>query len=173
MGFTAAQAARLTGCTLSQLSSWERTGLVAPPSAPSHRYRFQDLVALRVVAALLDAGLGLDGIRLAVRYVAESGERPPPSLVTDGAAVWACHDDGEVLGALRRAPLALFVGLDRLTADVEAEVRVFDAERKAFVKELHDGDTGAADAPVTDEAGTDRSGGANARGRPRRHPTPR
>ena len=46
MGFTAAQAARLTGCSLSQLSSWEQIGLVVPPPDPMHGYSFQDLVVV-------------------------------------------------------------------------------------------------------------------------------
>lgn len=139
MGFTAAQAARLTGCTLPQLSSWERSGLLTPPSGPTHPYRFQDLVALRVVASLLDAGLGLDRIRRAVGSLVEMPEdRVPRSLVTDGETVWACRDDREVLDALRTGPVTLVVALDRIGEDVGASVRAFDAERQAFVQGLHD-----------------------------------
>ena len=130
MGFTAAQAARLTGCSLSQLSSWERIGLVVPPPDRMHTYSFQDLVALRVVASLLDAGLGLARIRRAVHYLVESSEGDASlALVTDGDTVWPCRDDGEILDALRHGHLALFLGVDRVTADLEAEVRAFDAER--------------------------------------------
>jgi DNA-binding transcriptional MerR regulator len=173
VGFTAAQAARLTGCTLSQLSSWERAGLVVPPPAPTHRYRFEDLVALRVVAALLDAGLGLARIRNAVRYLVDSGDVAPQSLVTDGETVWACSDDRQVLDALRHGQLALVVGLDRVTADVEAEVRAFDAERQAFVQELYEGEPDETETPASGGAASGRAGGASARGRPRRRATPR
>ena len=179
MDFTVAQAARLTGCSLSQLKSWERIGLVVPPPSRSHRYTFQDLVALRVVASLLDAGLSLARIRRAVRYLVESGEDVAAlSLVTDGESVWACRDDGQILDALRHGQLALFVGLDRVTADVEAEVRAFDAERQAFVDELRDGGvgtgaTGATDSPPTGEAASGRGGGASAPAPPPPPATPR
>jgi DNA-binding transcriptional MerR regulator len=174
VSFTAAQAARLTGCSLSQLSSWERTGLVAPTPGPMARYSFQDLLALRVVASLLDAGLSLARIRRAVQYLVESGEDVAAlSLVTDGDTVWACRDDGQILDALRHGQLALFVGLDRITADVEAEVRAFDAERQEFVDGLRDGEPGATESPASGEAASGRAGGANARGRPRRRATPR
>ena len=46
------------------------------------------------------------------------------------------RDDSQILEALRHGRLALFVGLDRITADVEAEVRAFDAEREEFVDGL-------------------------------------
>ncbi len=179
MGFTAAQAAQLTDCSLSQLSSWERLGLVVPPPGRAHPYSFQDLVALRVVASLLDAGIALARIRRAVEYLVESGDDVAAlSLVTDGDTVWACRDDSQILEALRHGQLALFVGLDRITADVEAEVRAFDAEREEFVDGLRDGRT-VADAtdvsspPPTGGGASGRAGGASAPGRSRRRATQR
>jgi DNA-binding transcriptional MerR regulator len=178
VSFTAAQAARLTGCSLSQLSSWERLGLVVPPPGPTHPYTFRDLVALRVVASLLDAGLSLARIRRAVQYLVESGDDPAAlSLVTDGDTVWACRDDGQILDALRHGQVALFVGLDRVTADVAAEVHAFDAERQEFVDGLRDGGTADATdttgAPPTGEAASGRAGDASAPGRSRRRAAPR
>jgi DNA-binding transcriptional MerR regulator len=179
MGFTAAQAARLTGCTLPQLSSWERSGLVAPPPGEAHRYRFQDLVALRVVASLLDAGLSLDLISGAVGELVRGGDGTPPlSLVTDGETVWACRDDRQVLDALRYGPVACVIAVDRIRQDVDAAVRAFDAERQSFVQGLHDGEAGGAQPPPTDEpaqpggeAGSGRAGDASALARSRPHAT--
>jgi hypothetical protein len=57
-------------------------------------------------------------------------------LVTDGDSVWACRDDGQILDALSQGQLALFVAVDRFADEVEAEVRDFDADRRAFVAEL-------------------------------------
>ena len=163
MGFTAAQAAQLTDCSLSQLSSWDRLGLVVPPPGRAHPYTFQDLVALRVVASLLDSGLSLARIRRAVHYLVESGEDVAAlSLVTDGDTVWACRDDGQILDALRHGQVALVVGVDRITADVETEVRAFDAERQEFVDGLRDGDLGVTGPPSTGEAASGRAGGASA-----------
>jgi DNA-binding transcriptional MerR regulator len=179
VGFTAAQAAQLTDCSLSQLSSWEQLGLVVPPPGRTHPYTFQDLVALRVVASLLEAGLALARIRRAVQYLVESGDDVADlSLVTDGDTVWACRDDSQILDALRHGRLALFVGLDRITADVEAEVRAFDAERQEFVDGLRDARTvpDATDVtapPPTGEAASGRAGGASAAGRSRRRAVPR
>lgn len=138
MGFTAAQAARLAGCTRSQVDYWARVGLVdPPPSDGTGRYRFRDLVALRVARSLLDAGLSLTKVRRALAYLVSAGDDPAGlRLVTDGRSVWACRDDGQILDALRDGQLALFVAVDRFAADVEAEVRAFDAERRAFVDGL-------------------------------------
>jgi DNA-binding transcriptional MerR regulator len=174
VGFTAAQAAQLTDCSLSQLTSWERLGLVVPPPGRTHPYSFQDLVALRVVASLLDAGIALARIRRAVQFLVESGDDVAAlSLVTDGDTVWACRDDSQILDALRHGRLALFVGLDRITADVEAEVRAFDAERQEFVDGLRDGEPEMTRSPPTGEAASGRAGGANVPERSRRRAVPR
>jgi DNA-binding transcriptional MerR regulator len=174
VGFTAAQAARLTGCSRSQLSSWERIGLVVPTPGRTRRYSFQDLVALRVVTSLLDAGLSLARIRRAVRYLVESGEDVGSlALVTDGDRVWACRDDGQILDALRNGQLALFLGVDRVTADLETEVRAFDAERQEFVDGLRDGELAVTERPATAAEASGRAGGASARGRWLRRATPR
>ena len=100
MGFTAAQAARLTGCAPAQLEYWQRCGLVETHAAePGGPYSFRDLVALRVVRSLLDAGLPLARIRKALRALLDAGEDVAGlRMVTDGEHVWACRDDGQILG---------------------------------------------------------------------------
>ena len=181
VGFTAAQAARLTGCTLPQLASWERSGLVVPPPGPTHRYRFQDLVALRVVALMLDAGLGLDRIRLAVGELVEPGAKTTTrSLVTDGETVWTCRDEREVLDALRNRPVALVVAVDRIEEDLGTAVRAFDAEREEFLQGLHDAEDAVSQpvpsgeqTPRSGEAVSGRAGDASVPGRSRPRATPR
>lgn len=134
MPYSVLQAARLTGCSAAQLSYWERTGLVAPDDG---EYSFRDLVALRVVASLLEAGLTLGRVRQAVRYLVATGEDIAGlRIVTDGDRVWACRDDGQILDALRRGQMALFVAVDAYAREVDAEVRGFDAERRQFVDHL-------------------------------------
>ncbi|HXY92348.1 MAG TPA: MerR family transcriptional regulator [Acidimicrobiia bacterium] len=148
-GYSAAQAARLSGCTGAQLEAWRRIGLVVPDpvadpgtvgaaaSRPSGPYSFRDLVALRMVASLLDAGVAMSRIRRAVRELLRAGEDIASlSLVSEGDTVLACRDDGQVLDALRHGQLALFVSVASLASEVGAEVRAFDAERSAFVAGL-------------------------------------
>ena len=138
MGYSAIQAARLSGCTPAQVDTWRRIGLVVPDDAePTGPYSFRDLVALRMVRSLLDAGLPMARIRRAVAELVRTGDDIAGlRLVTDGEAVWACRDDGQILDALSHGQLALFVAVDRFADEVEAEVRDFDADRRAFVAEL-------------------------------------
>jgi DNA-binding transcriptional MerR regulator len=140
LGYTAIQASRFSGCTAAQLDAWERSGVVVPsdlatdPAAP---YSFRDLVAVRMVASLLDAGLPMTRVKRAVTELVRAGhDLAELSLVSDGESVWACRDDGEILDALRHGQLALFVAVDRFADEVDAEVRAFDSDRRAFVETL-------------------------------------
>jgi DNA-binding transcriptional MerR regulator len=136
VNYTTAQAARLARCSVSQLRYWARNGLVAP--AEAGRYTFTDLVALRVVRSLLDAGLPSARVRAAIEALRVEGDDDLARLrlVTDGRTVWSCHDDGQILDALAHGQLALFVAVDRVAADVGADVQEFEAERDAFVDGL-------------------------------------
>jgi DNA-binding transcriptional MerR regulator len=135
MGFTAAQAARLSGCTTTRLDAWRRIGLVVPEQRGA--YAFRDLVVLRMVGALLDEGVPMARVRRAVRALVEAGDDIAAlSLVSEGDTVFACRDDGQVLDALRHGQLALFVSVGRLVEEVDADVRTFDDERRSFVARL-------------------------------------
>ncbi len=136
MAFSAAQAARLTGTTASQVAYWARSGLVVPAGSPA-RYSFRDLVALRVVGALLAAGLSPARVRRAITHLLDAGEDVTGlRIVTDGDRVWACRDDGQILDALAHGQLALFVAVDAYAAEVAAHVATFERERDDFVDGL-------------------------------------
>lgn len=140
MAYTAAQAARFSGTTDAQLDAWARAGLFVPSDAaadPAAPYSFRDIVAVRMVVSLLAAGLPMARVRRAIGELVASGDDLASlSLVSDGESVWACRDDGEILEALRHGQLALFVAVDRFADEVDAEVRAFDADRRAFVATL-------------------------------------
>lgn len=142
MGFSAPQAARLAGCSAAQLDYWQRCGLIVGGTDDTDGpYSFRDLVALRMVRSLLDAGLPLARIRRAVAAVIDTGDDIAGlRMVTDGDHVWACRDDGQILDALRHGQLALFVAVDQMAADVDAEVRAFSQDRQTFVDRLRGSD---------------------------------
>jgi DNA-binding transcriptional MerR regulator len=139
LGYTAIQAARLSGCSPAQLEAWRRIGLVVPAAGDPAPYSFRDLVALRMVASLLDAGVAMARIRRAVGELVRAGEDIAALLlVSEGDSVLACRDDGQVLDVLRHGQLVLFVSVDRMADEVQAEVRTFDAERSEFVAGLRE-----------------------------------
>jgi DNA-binding transcriptional MerR regulator len=69
------------GVTYRQLDYWARTGLVVPTvrgargSGSQRLYSFTDVLVLKVVKRLLDAGVSLQSIRLAVQHLRAHGVR--------------------------------------------------------------------------------------------------
>ena len=64
-GYRAPQVCNLVGITYRQLDYWARTGLLRPSiqsargSGSQRRYSFTDVVQLKVIKRLLDAGMSL------------------------------------------------------------------------------------------------------------------
>lgn len=154
--FSQAQASRLAGCSQHQAKYWSQIGLVTPTATGGRGappYRFADLVALRLVKSLLDGGMTLRQVRRAFEFVrenAELGESTAISgvkLVTDGRTIFeVCRSDGEILDALKRGQLAMFVALDEITQSVDEVVREFQHDRDELLAGLSKPDARATAA---------------------------
>jgi DNA-binding transcriptional MerR regulator len=76
-GYSGRQAAEIIGITYRQLDYWARTDLIRPSLADSsgsgtrRRYSYRDLLELKVVKNLLDAGIRLESVRDAFSYLRE------------------------------------------------------------------------------------------------------
>ena len=78
-GYRGPTAQRAAGITYRQLDYWARTGLVEPSirgaagSGSQRLYGFRDVLVLKVVKRLLDTGVSLQQIRVAVEHLRERG----------------------------------------------------------------------------------------------------
>ena len=76
-GYSGRQAAEIVGITYRQLDYWARTDLIRPSLADAsgsgtrRRYSYRDLLELKVVKNLLDAGIRLESVRDAFSYLRE------------------------------------------------------------------------------------------------------
>ncbi|MEY2626410.1 MAG: hypothetical protein RJB08_169 [Actinomycetota bacterium] len=141
-GFSGTKAAQIVGISYRQLDYWARTSLVRPSVASAagsgsrREYSYGDLLELKVIKNLLDAGIKLESVREVFRYMREHLQSDVVSahIVISGSSVVLC--DGENLidvlrngqGVLNVLPLAgvkddvdasiVTVG-NRLVADAE------------------------------------------------------
>ena len=75
VGYRGPQVCAIVGITYRQLDYWARTDLLRPSlaeaqgSGTQRRYSYRDLVALRVIKSLLDAGVSLQTARKAIEYL--------------------------------------------------------------------------------------------------------
>ncbi len=112
LGYRAPQVCKLVAITYRQLDYWARTGLLRPSlqqargSGSQRLYSFEDVVQLKVIKRLLDAGMSLKKIRSAVEILGEQLDSQTPladvTLLSDGQTIYAAHSDEEVVDVFRR-----------------------------------------------------------------------
>ena len=130
-GFSAPQACKLVGISYRQIDSWARSGLLRPSLAEAkgtgrpRRYSYRDLVQLKVIRRLLDAGIALGKIRRVVAFLgSQLGEDlVSASLVVNGQESLLVHHDGELIDVLRGGQ-AVFsvVALGPLSAELDGAI---------------------------------------------------
>ncbi|HEX9765287.1 MAG TPA: MerR family transcriptional regulator [Nitriliruptorales bacterium] len=134
-GYRGPTACKIVGITYRQLDYWARTELVEPTvqsaegSGSKRLYSFDDIVRLRVVKRLLDAGVSLQKVRLAVEELAQRGQSPANvTLVSDGTSVFAVDDDQQVVDLLRKGQGVFAIAMGPVITELQGEVALFPAE---------------------------------------------
>ena len=132
-GYRGPQTCKIVGITYRQLDYWTRTGLVAPTiqeaqgSGTQRLYSFNDLLQLKVIKSLTDAGASLQKVRQAIDYVRDhlDDDWSRVTIVTDGAGVYACTSDAEVVDLLRKGQgvLGAIVAVDKIKEQLRGTLR--------------------------------------------------
>ncbi|MEV4346752.1 MerR family transcriptional regulator [Actinoplanes sp. NPDC049596] len=109
VGYRGVTACQAVGISYRQLDYWARTTLVVPSirdasgSGTQRLYSFRDLVVLKVVKRLLDAGVSLQNIRRAIETLRSRGveDLAGITLISDGTTVYECRSPEEVVDLLQ------------------------------------------------------------------------
>lgn len=131
-GFRAPSVCNLVGITYRQLDYWARTGLITPSiqeaagSGSQRLYSFTDVVQLKVIKRLRDAGMSLPKVRAAMEALStQLGSDTPLSDITvlvDGAGIFAAKSPTEVYDVLQRGQGVFGIAVGPLRQELEAEV---------------------------------------------------
>ncbi|OWY63117.1 MerR family transcriptional regulator [cyanobacterium TDX16] len=147
-GFSGKQTAEIVGITYRQLDYWARTELVTPSLAEARgsgtrrRYSYQDLLELKVVKSLLDAGIDLQKVREVFSYLREQlGEDVvTANLVIQGTKSVLVKTEDEVIDILKQGQGVLnILPMAGVKNDVDAAIiqlpKEGGAERAAVAPE--------------------------------------
>jgi DNA-binding transcriptional MerR regulator len=107
--YSGTQACDIVGITYRQLDYWARTQLVRPDvheatgSGSRRHYSYRNLLELRVVKSLLDAGIKLESVREVFNYLGQQEQADITSahLVISGSSVILCQGD-DLIDVVRR-----------------------------------------------------------------------
>ena len=131
MGFSGPAVCRIAGVTYRQLDYWARTGLVTPSvtaaqgSGSKRVYSYGDLIEVRVIKSLLDAGVSLPRARQAVNCLREQvgGDLKSVSLVLSGTNSVLAYSDGEIVDLLKGGHGVFnVISLGSVTADLDSSL---------------------------------------------------
>ncbi|MTE24412.1 MULTISPECIES: MerR family transcriptional regulator [Microbacterium] len=144
MGYRGAVAAKAAGITYRQLDYWARTELVLPTirgaqgSGSQRLYGFRDILVLKLVKRLLDTGISLQQIRVAVEQLRAAGIRDlaGTTLMSDGASVYLCTSNDEVIDLVSRGQGVFGIAVGKVLREVESTLVEFDPTAPDPVDEL-------------------------------------
>jgi DNA-binding transcriptional MerR regulator len=137
VGYRGVAAMRAAGISYRQLDYWARTGLVVPSiraasgSGTQRLYSFRDLVVLKVVKSLLDAGVSLQNIRKAIDTLRAHGvaDLAGLTLISDGTTVYECRSAEEVVDLLQGGQGVFGIAIGGACREIEGTLTHLPADR--------------------------------------------
>ena len=135
-GYSGTQTAKVVGISYRQLDYWARTDLIRPSlsdasgSGSRRRYSYLDLLELKTIKKLLDAGIKLEQVRKVFSYLREhvASDITAAHIVIDGHSVMLCEGD-QLIDVLRNGQGVLNVlSLGGVREELEADLAPLSAE---------------------------------------------
>jgi DNA-binding transcriptional MerR regulator len=131
VGYSGPQVCRLVGITYRQLDYWARTGLLTPSlatakgSGSKRRYDYTDVLEVKVIKSLLDAGTSLQRARRAVDCLRDGlgKDLVATSLVLTPTGSVLARSNGEIVDLLKGGQGVFnIVPLAGVIDDLDAEI---------------------------------------------------
>lgn len=127
-GYRGNVASQAAGISYRQLDYWARTGLVEPTirtasgSGSQRLYGFRDILVLKLVKRLLDTGISLQQIRVAIKQLRTAGveDLAQTTLMSDGARVYLCTSNDEVIDLVSRGQGVFGIAVGKVLREVES-----------------------------------------------------
>ncbi|NCW72064.1 MAG: MerR family transcriptional regulator, partial [Actinobacteria bacterium] len=116
-----------------------RTGLVEPSirtasgSGTQRLYGFRDILVLKIVKRLLDAGVSLQNIRTAVDHLRSRGvtELESMTLMSDGASIYECASPDEIIDLLAGGQGVFGIAVGKVWHELEGSLSLLQGEMSA------------------------------------------
>ena len=137
-GFRGPQVCKIVGITYRQLDYWARTKLVEPSIKPAvgsgsqRMYGFTDIVHLKIIKNLLNAGVSLQQTRRAVDNLRTELKQPleEVTIISDGSSIYACKSKDEVIDLLGRGQGVFGIAVGKVYEELQGSVADLNVRRE-------------------------------------------
>jgi DNA-binding transcriptional MerR regulator len=134
--FTSSTAVKVIGATYRQIDYWTNAGLITPSIDQGRRgkvggytrryWSLQDLVGMRAIITLRNAGISLQALRKVAQFIQElGGSFSNTYLIASGDDVFIRHSDDLLISALKRPgqqTMAIIFDLGTAENEVKAAI---------------------------------------------------
>jgi DNA-binding transcriptional MerR regulator len=136
-GFRGPTVCKTVGISYRQLDYWARTGLVEPSIKPAdgsgsqRLYSFADVVHLKIIKKLLEAGVSLQQIRKAIEFLRTDLNQPLANvtLVSDGTTIYACRSKDEVVDLLAGGQGVFGIAVGKVYEELQGSIAELNVGR--------------------------------------------
>ncbi len=147
-GYTGTQVCKIVDISYRQLDHWTTTKLIKASlrsikgSGHHREYSFEDLLKIKIVKNLRDAGMSLQKIRKALisleQIMKTETNYSDITVVSDGTSIYASKNEDDFIDILKKGQAVFGISLGPVTKEIEkvvinlmpdSEVKVVDANK--------------------------------------------
>jgi|TARA_B110000444_G_scaffold128043_1_gene120519 DNA-binding transcriptional MerR regulator len=131
-GYTGPEVCKITGITYRQLDHWTTSSLIKASirnlkGSGFHRiYSFQDIIQIKLVNKLREAGVSLQKIRIALQNIesvlGQNINLSDVSIFSDGKSIYVITDNDQMIDLLKKGQAVFGISLGPVHVEAEAEI---------------------------------------------------
>ncbi len=133
--YLSSEVCKIIGITYKQLDYYDRTNFIKPSVngaggyGTRRMYSFNDLMKLKVIKKLLEAGISLQKLRRTKRYLENYSEDDNSllrvTLISDGNTVYACDSDKAIIDTLKSGQGVFGIALGKVYVDLNGDIEKY------------------------------------------------
>lgn len=136
--YSSKEVCNIIGVTYKQLDYYDRTNFIKPSIngaggyGSRRMYSFNDLMKLKIIKKLMEAGISLQKLRKTKKYldVYNNDDRRNDSflkltLISDGNTVYACNSDSEIIDTLKSGQGVFGIALGKVYSDLNGDIEKY------------------------------------------------
>ena len=131
-GYTGPEVCKITGISYRQLDHWTTSSHIQASirnlkGSGFHRiYSFQDIIQIKLVNKLREAGVSLQKIRIALKNIdsilGDNINISDVSVFSDGKSIYVISDNDQMIDLLKKGQAVFGISLGPVHTEAEAEV---------------------------------------------------
>jgi len=145
--YNSAEVCKIVRITYRQLDYYDRTNFIKPSISGAdgygtrRLYGFNDLMKLKIIKKLLDAGISLQKLRKTKKYLEQYDKSNDGllkvTLISDGNTVYACDSDKAIIDTLKSGQGVFGIALGKVYLDLNGDIEKYLMDNKKGEVEIN------------------------------------